>query len=151
MPVDKRPTQPLLLDYDLWRLYSDTHRLIVHASDQQLARLGLSHETVAVLSAIFVLGDNVMPIDLSRVLSRKPQTITELITKLEAKKLVQKKQDETKKNWSRISLTDKGLAVFQKASNISIYPKVFKSLTAKKRKIFVECLLELQSNAQKNQ
>ena len=151
MPVQKNPTQPLLLDYDLWRLFSDTHRLIFNASKKQLDKMRLSHETVAILSAIYVLGDNVMPIELARALSRKPQTITEIIKKLEEKKLVLKKQDDTKKNWFRISLTDKGYAAFSKASDIALYHKVFKTLSTDNRKVFVECLTEILENARKYQ
>ncbi len=143
----EKPIEPLKIDYDLWRLFSDAHRLISYASQKELDRYGISHEIVAILSAIYLLGDNIMPIELARKMRRKPQTITEIIRRMELKGLIQKNRDDNKKNMFRISLTKKGLTAFEKASQITVYNDILKIISGERREIFVKCLEEIQAKA----
>jgi DNA-binding MarR family transcriptional regulator len=145
-----KPFDAMSQDYDLWRLFSSAHQILSYASEKQLRSYGISHEIAALLSAIYLLGEDIMPIDLARVMRRKPQTITGIIRRMEVKGLIKKTRDANKKNIFRLSLTEKGLNAYKKASLIDVYHKVFGNIQGEKRRILVDLLNDFKSRIPEN-
>jgi DNA-binding MarR family transcriptional regulator len=146
----KKPYDAMSQDYDLWRLFSSAHQVISHASEKQLRDYGISHEIAALLSAIYLLGNDIMPIDLARLMRRKPQTITGILRRMEAKGLIQKTRDPNKKNIFRLSLTEKGLQAYQQASVVEVYHKVFGTLQGEKRRVLIDILNDIKASIPNN-
>jgi DNA-binding MarR family transcriptional regulator len=146
----KNPYDAMKEDYDLWRLFSSAHQVVSYASEKQLRGYGFSHEIAALLSAIFLLGNDIMPIDLARLMRRKPQTITGILRRMEVKGLIKKTRDANKKNIIRLSLTEKGLIAYQRASMVDVYHKVFGTLQAEKRRTLVDILNEIKVSIPEN-
>jgi MarR family transcriptional regulator for hemolysin len=136
-------------DYKLWRLLDYTCRLIKAASSKALQRCRLSDQTAIILSAVDLLDNNPMPIELARLGKRKPQTMTAILNRMTKQGLILKTIDEHKKNIRRISLTPKGQLALQRAADITAYHKIFSSLSREKREQLKECLEELRDIAQK--
>jgi DNA-binding MarR family transcriptional regulator len=146
----KNPFDAMKEDYDLWRLFSSAHQAVSYASEKQLRSYGFSHEIAALLSAIYLLGNDVMPIDLARVMRRKPQTITGIVRRMEEKGLIKKTRDANKGNIFRLSLTEKGLNSYKKASLVAVYHKVFGTLPVEKRRVLVEILNGMKASIPEN-
>ena len=146
----KKPFDAMSQDYDLWRLFSSAHQALSYASEKQLRGYGFSHEIAAVLSAIYLLGNDIMPIDLARLMRRKPQTITGILRRMETKGLIKKTRDPNKKNIIRLSLTEKGLRAYQQASLVDVYHKVFGTLQADKRRTLIDILNEIKASIPEN-
>jgi DNA-binding MarR family transcriptional regulator len=143
------PLEPLTQEYRLWRLLSYTERLISAANSKALRRIGLSHDTSAILAAVWRLHNNAMPIEIARYGLRKPQTITSSIDKMVKKGLLIKSRDENKKNTFRVSLTEKGKLAYQKATSLTMYKRIMSTLSEEQRKQLEECLEELKKSTQK--
>jgi DNA-binding MarR family transcriptional regulator len=136
-------------DYELWQLFTYTHRLISSASANRLRKQKLTHNMVAILSLLYQMDHDPMPIELARIGKRTPQTITSALDRMEKQGLLKRVKDKQRKNSFRISLTEKGHRVYCKAAEINVYHKIMSTLSDDKRKLFKECLFELMSNANK--
>jgi DNA-binding MarR family transcriptional regulator len=135
--------------YDLFRSMDYLCRLINSARSKKLRRIGLSYETASILSGVYKLNNYAMPIELSRYGRRKPQSITEELSRMEKKGLLIKTRDEKKKNVFRVSLTEKGLAAHEKVQKIAIFEKIFSALSEERLQSLGESLELLKDKAKK--
>jgi DNA-binding MarR family transcriptional regulator len=143
------PEKTTNIYYDLYKTMDYVCRMINSSNTKRLHRIGLSHEIAGILSAVYRLNNNAMPVQLSRYGKRKPQSITESLNKMEKRGLIIKIQDGKKMNKYRVSLTEKGLATYTKVTNITTYNKVMSSLTEQQIKQLQECLDILKEKAEK--
>lgn len=135
--------------YDLFRSMDYLCRLINSARAKKLRQIGLSYETASLLSGVYRLGNNAMPIELARYGKRKPQSITESLARMEKKGFLIKTRDEKKKNVFRVSLTEKGLAAHEKVQKIAIFEKVFSALSEEQFQSLEKSLEILKDKAKK--
>jgi DNA-binding MarR family transcriptional regulator len=136
-------------DYDLWQLFSYIHRIINTTSVKQLRKYNLSNETSIVLLVIFRMGGSARPIEIARVLRRKPQTITSNISRLVKHSLVIKTTDESRRNTFKVSLTKKGMDAVHRAANLDVFHRIMSPLSGDKHRQLREILHDLEENANK--
>jgi DNA-binding MarR family transcriptional regulator len=135
--------------YTLWRLLDYTCRLVNTARAKPLRRIGLSHESAAILSAVSRLNNRATPIELARYATRKPQTMTSILNKMEKQGLILKTLDEDKKNSYKISLTEKGQQLFQKAAKVYVYQRILSTLSEEQRRELREMLEIVKEKAKR--
>lgn len=135
--------------YDLYRSMDYLCRLINSTLVKKLHKVGLSYETASLLSGVYKLNNNAMPIELARYGKRKPQSITKSLARMEKKGLLMKTRDEKKKNVFRVSLTEKGLAAHEKVQKIAIFEKIFSALSEEQLQSLEKSLEILKDKAKK--
>ncbi len=142
---DRKPPQS---DRELEVLFIRVFHIVEGAIKDELRRKGISPKIGAMLAEIYRL-DNPSPIELARVSSRKPQTITAIIHRMKKKGLVTRVTNESKKNTCRLYLTHKGMLAYQKVVKINIFNRVTQNFTKENLKQFREYLEELSVQAKK--
>ena len=75
----------------------------------------MTFEESTILIHIDKLGKKATPVELSRQLLRKHHSITGLLLRMEKKGLIIRNKDLKRKNMIRVSMTDKGKAMFHNA------------------------------------
>jgi len=95
-----------------WENLSITYMTLQRAREIELARAGLTIPQAGVLYFLKTAKEPLTPMKLSRLMSRQPHTVGALVTRMEAQGLVKTTKDLQRKNWVRVSLTNKGEEAF---------------------------------------
>jgi MarR family transcriptional regulator, organic hydroperoxide resistance regulator len=107
---------------DLWVTLTRSKDALDKVRQKELKRLGVSPEQSGILSAVKTSQTVPTPSELSRTLYKDRTSICLILKKMESKGLIIKNPDSERKNVLRISLTDKGEAVYkQTIKNTRIY------------------------------
>jgi DNA-binding MarR family transcriptional regulator len=139
---DIEDRKPLSLEKELEVLFIRTFHNVESAIKRELRRKGIPPKIGAMLAEIYRM-NYPSPIELARVSSRKPQTITAILNRMEEKGLVTRVINERKKNTYRIYLTRKGLLAYQKVLNIDVFHRVIKNFSEEQFLQFREFLEEI--------
>jgi DNA-binding MarR family transcriptional regulator len=136
--------------FNLWVLLSQTRDAIFRARQKELNRYNISIVEASVLFAIQAIGDQATPAEIARWIFRKPQSVTELLNRMEKKGLLTKVKDLDRKNQVRIRLTDKGREIYyhQSAEPASIC-EIMSSLSDEDCQRLGSCLWTLRGEALK--
>ncbi len=70
---------------------------------------------------------------LARMMHKQPHTVSALVHRMEAGGLVATKKDLKRKNWLRVSLTQKGQEALKRYSKATMVPDALGCLTKKER------------------
>ena len=92
-----------------------TTEAITRDRQRELLRYNIHHRRAAVLLVIKDIGDSATPSEIARRLLRKRHSISRLLTIMEKDGLVRKSKDLDKRNWVRVTLTEKGQEAHDKA------------------------------------
>lgn len=95
-------------NYKLVVLLAQAREAILKARRKELTRYNISPRQSAVLFYIRAIGEKAMPAEISRGLFREPNSISEILDRMEKKGLVRKVTDLSRKNVVRVELTEKG-------------------------------------------
>jgi DNA-binding MarR family transcriptional regulator len=122
--------EPLPLDkyYRLWLLLSQTRSALFKARQ---ARVGhyLHPNQATALIAIWAANGQATPAMLARELFLERHTVSELISRMEKKGLVNKNRDEKKRNVVRITITEKGRRIGHQMIQIDFIRQMMSNLT----------------------
>jgi DNA-binding MarR family transcriptional regulator len=88
---------------------------------------------------------NPSPIELARKTGRTPQTITDVLNRMEKLGLINKVINENKRNSYTIQLTAKGLKIIEKIRGINVFSKVVSALTEEERRQLMTCIQKMQA------
>jgi len=127
--------EPLSIDDDS-KLVSSLFRTteaITRDRQEELRRYDIHHRRAAVLLVIKDIGDSATPSKIARRLRRRRHSISRLLTKMEQDGLVRKSKDLDRRNWVRITLTEKGQEVSDKAIRRESLPKLMSCLSGEER------------------
>ena len=115
--------------YFLWIMLNQTDKLMSKLRKKELARHRIIFSENFVLIAVHYLGDRATPAEISRLTFQEPQTVSKVINKMEAKKLLLKEQVSGFKNRVLIKLTDKGQRLYDKSSKRESISPIISSLS----------------------
>ena len=105
-------------DHNLWLLISQTRQAMHKLRKNELAPYNISPIEAGVLAIVNTMSkDKATPANISRLLLREPNAVSQLLSRMEKKGLVRKNSDLDKKNLVRIELTKKGLEKYQQTKN----------------------------------
>jgi DNA-binding MarR family transcriptional regulator len=108
--------------------------VIDRARDLELARIGLNvpqSQVLYCLKEAKVRNELMTPMKLSRVLQKQPHTVSALVHRMEAQGLVSTKKDMKRKNWLRVSLTNRGEEALKLWANATEVPDTVSCLSKK--------------------
>jgi DNA-binding MarR family transcriptional regulator len=126
---------------------NDINDAAISLDDQYIKTLQRNHihPRIAVITiAIFHMG-NPSPIELARKTGRTPQTITDVLNRMEKLGLINKVINENKRNSYTIQLTAKGLKIIEKIRGINVFSKVVSALTEEERRQLMTCIQKMQA------
>ena len=112
-------TKDLLSDdplYKLWVMLTQTRNATIKAREQELTQLGISGTESFILFVIWSMGNKATPAEISRIVLRRPHTVSEFLSRMQNKGLVKKSRNPDNRSMVTLSLTRKGLQVYRQAS-----------------------------------
>jgi DNA-binding MarR family transcriptional regulator len=101
-------------------LVMQTRDVISQLSEKQLCKVALTPEKFHTLLLCLNSKEPVTVAELSRMLFRKPHTVSGLLTRMETEGLVKRDRPDTQENQGpmHVIVTDKGVAVFKQGMQI---------------------------------
>lgn len=101
-------------DTELWTLLDQTWTLIHQALDERLLRVGLTLEKARLLKLVDATNEQVVtPALLARLSTRKEQTMTGLLNRLEAEGLLRRIPKKKGRPFTQVVLTEEGRAALE--------------------------------------
>lgn len=114
------------LSYLIWQ----TRDLLYRARKMELMQHDLQVPEEAVLFILREINEKATPSEMARIVCRKPQFITTVLSNMKKKGLITKVKDSEKKNQVRVKITEKGIEAYNNAvNNRSILIDIFTCLT----------------------
>ena len=102
--------------YKLWVMLTQTRNATIKAREQELRELGISGTESFIMFVIWSMGNNATPAEISRIVLRRPHTISEFLSRMQKKGLVKKARNPDNRSMISVALTKKGLQVYRQAS-----------------------------------
>ena len=90
--------------FDLWVLLSRTRDAVFKARQKELNQWNISIVQAAVLSALYDVDEKATPAKISRWIFREPQSVSEVLGRMESRGLLRKIKDLAKKNRVRVRM-----------------------------------------------
>jgi len=131
-------------DHDLWVFLTRTRYLVYRAREKELQRYGVSPEQMGVLFVVQNLGEKATPSEIARQIMRQPHTVSALIDRMAEKGFVKKAHDLDKRNLVRVSLTARGLKIYEYSKKRGPIHRIMSSITPAEQKKLREILGKLQ-------
>jgi DNA-binding MarR family transcriptional regulator len=140
---------PLLSGKDknagLWTLLHQTRHATYTARKNELAKLGIMSRWVPVVNYIHHAGGTASPIEISKMLFRSRNSVSQLLSRMEKEGVVTKTMDRNRKHMIEVSLTPKGMQVLHLSEKSEAIDRIFSALSKKQREhleSYLEILLE---------
>jgi DNA-binding MarR family transcriptional regulator len=133
--------------YDLVGLLNQTTETIFRARQAELQQYNISTSQGAVLFITKTLGDKATISEISRWLLRKPHTISEMIYRMEKKGLVKKTKAPNQKKIINVTLTPKGLEVYEKSKKRQSFQNILSTLSSTEHQQMISYLQRLKDAA----
>ena len=121
-------------DYNLWVLLHQVSDIIFNAREAELQQHGLPATQAEVLFVVKAIGDKVTPAQISRMMFRRPHSISGIIDRMKKAGLVKKTKNLERKNLVRITLTEKGQQAYKQALKRKSVQKIMSALSEEERK-----------------
>jgi DNA-binding MarR family transcriptional regulator len=134
--------------YNLWLLLSQTRSAIFKVRHKKVGQY-LPPNQAAALVSIWEREGRITPLELSRRLFLEPNTVSEIISRMQKKGLVSKEKERQQGNVVRISITEKGLEVCKKVMGQDLIRHYMSKLTVEQQKMLWEILTVLYNTALK--
>jgi DNA-binding MarR family transcriptional regulator len=132
-------------DYNLWVLLHQVSDIIFNAREEELREYGLPATQAEVLFVIKAIGDKVTPAQISRMIFRRPHSVSGIIDRMAKAGLVKRAKDLDRKNLVRVTITDKGQKAYKQALKRKSVQKIMSSLSEAERQK-LKSLLETLRN-----
>lgn len=114
---------------ELWALLSQASNALGRVADNELGQAGISMMQAAVLVFVKNSKEPVIPAHISLWLFREPHTISQLLMRMEKQGLVKRTRDLKRKNWVRITLTEKGETAYKDQTEMRAISKILSTLS----------------------
>ena len=130
-------------DYNLWVLLHQVSDIIFNAREEELRQYNLPATQAEVLFVIKAIGDKVTPAQISRMIFRRPHSVSGILDRMAKAGLVKKTKDLHRRNLVRVTVTAKGQQAYKQALKRKSVQKIMSSLSEGERqklKSFLETL-----------
>ncbi len=138
--------------YKLYMLFFYTRDSMLRARTKDLRRFNVHPRQASVLMAIHTLEEKATPTEISRLIIRDSQTISEILNRMEKDKLINRIKDSTNNKRKIISLTDKGRKAYYLSLNRESIHSIMSCLSIEEQKHLTSCLVKLaEASIKENQ
>ncbi len=124
-----------------------THHALSKAKQSQLIDIGITYVEFQLLWAVEGLGKAATPAEISRVLMRKPPTMSALLNRMEKNGLVKRKNDPKNKKLKKVVMTPKGQKSLKLARQDDIMHTIMNAMTQQELDQLSSLLNKLKSTA----
>jgi DNA-binding MarR family transcriptional regulator len=114
--------------YRLWLLLNKTRSAIFKLRHKKVGQY-LPPNQAASLVTVWALNGEITPLELSRQLFLEPNSVSELVVRMEKKGLLTKQKDPKKANVVRLAITEKGSELCQRVMGEDLINRIMSSLT----------------------
>jgi DNA-binding MarR family transcriptional regulator len=139
------PESAIDRDYNLWVLLHQVSDIIFNAREEELQQYGLPATQAEVLFVIKAIGDKTTPAQISRMIFRRPHSVSGIVDRMVKAGFVKKTKDLHKKNLIRVTLTAKGEEAYKQALKRKSIPRIMSALSEAERQK-LKSLLETLRN-----
>jgi DNA-binding MarR family transcriptional regulator len=136
-------------DYNLWVLLRQVSDIIFNAREAELQDYGLPATQAEVLFVIKAIGDRVTPAQISRMIFRRPHSVSGIINRMVKAGLVKRTKDLERRNLVRVTITDKGQQAYKQALKMKSVQKIISSLSEAERQKLQSLLQTLRNKGLK--
>ena len=112
--------------HNLWMLLNLTSAAILEARNQDFSDTGITFREYSVLALVNAIDGEVIPADIARWLRLTPQGISELLTRMEKRGLVKRKQSRKNKKLKNVVILPKGEKALRRALEIDPIQDIMK-------------------------
>jgi len=130
----------------LWVLIAQTKDAVLRARERDYARYGISNERRAVLFIIQNNGGRASPVDIAHQLFRELHSVTEMLKRMENDGLIARHKGSGRSK-VEVTLTEKGLDVFDQSLHNRTDERIFSALTKRERERLASYLFKLRGAA----
>ena len=134
-------------DTILWLLLDQTAHLFHRALEAEIKPYGISLEQAAALAVINAIGDGATTGELAQWLFLTPHSVSEMMTRMEKKGLVNKIADRTSKRRKILTITAKGRQLFQQTQKMKTIRRLMSHLSEEQRQQMSSGLVLLREKA----
>ena len=134
-------------DDNLWAWILQVYTAMDRARKQELSKYNINRSQGSVLTVGNTLGNKATLAQISRMLFRKVNTISEIISRMEKLGLVKRVKDLKEKNRVWIVLTEKGTKASRQASKREKIKRIVSCLTKEERRRLRLCCRKLYRKA----
>jgi len=127
-------------NYNLWVLMHQVSDIIFNAREAELQEYGLPATQAEVLFVIKAIGDKVTPAQISRMMFRRPHSVSGIIDRMKKAGLVKKTKDLNRKNLVRVTITAKGEQAYKQAMKGKAVQKIISALSESEQQKFKSLL-----------
>jgi DNA-binding MarR family transcriptional regulator len=130
-----------------WSTFNQAYWVMIRVAEAEMRGLDLTMIQAAVLYWVKTLETPPTPADLSRLLFRRPHTVSDLLTRMEKQGLVRRKRDAKRRNVSRVVLTAKGEEAYERQRQVGAVARVLSELTPQESEMVQGALDRLRRKA----
>jgi DNA-binding MarR family transcriptional regulator len=134
-------------NYDLWRLLDITRGLIYKLRERELMKYKVSMSAVIILHTILILEEKAIQARIAEYLFLEPHSVSEMLSKMEEKGLINRIKDQKSKNMIRIEITEKGYDLYLKSTQRESYNDILSVLTEEEKTNLWTILSKLRKKA----
>ena len=128
-------------EYEFWILMTQVVEGLSKVNEHELRPIGLSPVQLGVMYVVKTAKEPLIGSEIARRLVRKPQSVHQLLDRMETQGMVRRIRNNEGKREVPIELTKKGEKLFIEAGKIHIIPEILGQLSPKERKL-VRTILE---------
>ncbi len=128
-------------EYEFWILMTQVVEGLSKVNEHELRPIGLSPVQLGVMYVVKTAKEPLIGSEIARRLVRKPQSVHQLLDRMETQGMVRRIRNNEGKREVPIELTEKGEKLFIEAGKIHIIPEILGQLSPKERKL-VRTILE---------
>lgn len=134
-------------DHDLFQLFGRCYYLTKRARERELQRYTLTPEQVQVLFFVRIMKERATPAEISRVVLRKPHTVSSLVNRMVKRGLLTKREHKKYKNWISLEITEKGEEYYQFSAKRGPIRRILSALSEEERSVFKQLLEKVSEKA----
>jgi len=135
------------IDTRPWILLRNVNHIMGLVHDKELENLDITTRQTVVLGLLKRIGSDTKPAEISRRLSRKPSSISNILVRMEKKKLITRVPSTENKNHLCIALTELGKQKYQAARKRDVIKHILSVLSDAELGHFRDSLMKLRDSA----
>ncbi len=132
---------------NLWAWILQVYTAMDKARRQELARYHIDRSQGSVLSVIYTLGNQATIPKISQTLFRNKNSISEVLSRMEKKKLVTRTKDFKEESRVNFTLTEKGIRASRQASKREKITRIMSCLSNEERRQLRSCCKKIYAKA----
>ena len=134
-------------DWQLWITLRNVAHKTARIRNNELRKYGISFIQGAIIYIVKNADVPVTPSEISRLMDREPQTVTEILNRMHKSGLINRVKDLAKRNQVRIELTQKGEEAYSNSSGLASIHKILSCLSTKEKNDLKDCLQKIDKTA----